>query len=79
MRTILDEKVDTADMVALAKEWHKKVGVCEDIHSCGCFGARDFQQVKEVEVSRLEPLRLDTEQVSWYNGIQIEYRKYASM
>ena len=25
MRAILDEKVDTADMVALAKEWHKKV------------------------------------------------------
>ena len=33
VRAILDEKVDTGDMVALAKEWHKKVGVCEDIHS----------------------------------------------
>ena len=27
VRAILDEKVDTANMVALAKEWHKKVGV----------------------------------------------------
>ena len=53
---ILDEKADTADMVALAKDWHKKVGVCEDIHSCGCCGVRDFQQVKEVEVSKLELL-----------------------
>ena len=35
VRAILDEKVDTVDMVALAKEWHKKVGVCEDIQSCG--------------------------------------------
>ena len=40
-------------MVALAKEWHKKVGVCEDIHSCDCCGVRDFQQVKEVEVTEL--------------------------
>ena len=53
MRAILDEQVDTADMVALVKEWHKKVGVCEDIQSCGCCGVRDFQQVKEVEVSKL--------------------------
>ena len=52
VRAILDEKADSADMVALAKEWHKKVGVCEDIHSCGCCGVRDFQQVKEVEVSK---------------------------
>ena len=65
MRAMLDEKVDTADMVALAKEWHKKVGVCEDIQSCGCYGVEDFQQVKEVEVCKLELLRLDTEQVSW--------------
>ena len=27
VRAILDEKVDTADMVALAKEWHKKGGI----------------------------------------------------
>ena len=42
VRAILDEKVDTADMVALAKGWHKKVGVREDIQSCGCCGVRDF-------------------------------------
>ena len=59
VRAILDEKVDTADMVGLAKEWHKKVGVCQDIHSCGCCGVRDFQQVKEVEVSKLDLLKLD--------------------
>ena len=76
---ILDEKVDTADMVALAKEWHKKVGVCEDIQSCGCCGVRDFQQVKEVQVSKSDLLRLDTEQVSWYRGIPIEHRKYAAV
>ena len=76
---ILDEKVDTADMVALAKEWHKKVGICEDIQSCGCSGVRDFPEVKEVEVSKLDLLRLDTEQVSWYHGIPIEYRKYAAV
>ena len=40
---------------------------------------RDFQQVKEVEVSKLDLLRLDTEQVSWYHGIPIEYRKYAAV
>ena len=79
LRAILDEKVDTADMVALAKEWPKKVGVCEDIHSCGCCGVRDFQQVKEVEVSKLELLKLDAKQVSWYRGIPIEYRKYAAV
>ena len=44
-------------MVALAKEWHKKLGVCEDIRSCGCCGAQDFQQVKEVEVCKLELLK----------------------
>ena len=44
MRAILDEKVDTVDMVALAKEWHKKRGVCEDIQSCGCCGVRDFNK-----------------------------------
>ena len=43
VQAILDEKVDTTDMVALAKEWHKKVGVCEDINPCGCCGVRDFQ------------------------------------
>ena len=79
VRAILDEKVDTADMVVLAKEWHKKVGACEDIHSCGCCGVRDFHQVKEVEVSKLELLKLDAEQVSWYRGIPIEYRKYAAV
>ena len=81
VRAILDEKVDTADMVALAKAWHKKVGVCEDIHSCGCCGVRDFQQVKEVEVtvSKLDHLKLDAEQVLWYHGIPIEYRKYAAV
>ena len=79
VRAILDEKVDSADMVALAKEWHKKVGVCEDIHSCGCCGVRNFQQVKEVEVSKLDLLRLDTEQVLWYHGIPIEYCKYAAV
>ena len=79
VRAILDEKVDTVDMVALAKEWHKKVGVCEDIQSCGCCGVRDFQQVKEVEVSKLDLLRLNTEQVSWYHGIPIQYRKYAAV
>ena len=52
VRAIPDEKVDTAGMVLLAKEWHKKVGVCEDIHLCGCCGVRDLQQVKEVEVSK---------------------------
>ena len=45
VRAILDEKVDTTDMVTLAKEWHKKVKVCEDIQSCGCCKVRDFQQV----------------------------------
>ena len=79
VRAILDEKVDTADMVALAKEWHKKVGVCEDIQTCGCCGVRDFQQVKEVEVSKLDLLRLDTAQISWYHGIPTEYRKYAAV
>ena len=79
VRAIMDEKVDTADMVALAKEWHKKVGVCEDIQSCGCCGVRDFQQVKEVEVSKLDLLRLDTEQISPYHGIPTEYRKYAAV
>ena len=58
MRAILDEKVDTADMVMLAKEWHQKAGVCEDIHSCGCCGVRDFQQVKEVDASKLKLLIL---------------------
>ena len=75
MRAIPDEKVGTADIVALAKEWHKKVGVFEDIHSCRCCGMRDFQQVKEVEVSNLELLKLDAEQVSLYRGIPIEYRE----
>ena len=79
VRAILDEKVDTVDMVELAKKWHKKFGVCEDIQSCGCRGVRDFQQVKEVEVSKLDLLRLDTEQVSWYHGIPIQYRKYAAV
>ena len=79
VRAILDEKVDTADMVVLAKEWHKKVGACEDIHSCGCCVVRDFQQVKEVEVSKLDLLKVDAEQVSWYRGIAIEYRKYAAV
>ena len=79
VRAIRDEKEDTADMVALAKEWHKKMGVCEDIQTCGCFGMRDFQQVKEVEVSKLDLLRLDTEQVSGYHGNPIEYRKYAAI
>ena len=79
VRSILDEKVDTVYTVALAKEWHKKVGVCEDIQSCGCCGVRDFQQVKEVEVSKLDLLRLDTEQVSWYHGIPFQYRKYAAV
>ena len=79
VRAILDEKVGTADMVALAKEWHKKVGVCDDIQSCGCCGVRDFQQVKEVEVSKLDLLKLDSEQVSWYHAIPIEYRKYAAV
>ena len=79
VRAILDEKVDTVDTVALAKEWHNKVGVCEDIQSCRCCGVRDFQQVKEVEVSKLDLLRLDTEQVSWYHGIPIQYRKYAAV
>ena len=79
VRAILDEKVDTADMVALAKEWHKKMGVCEDIQTCGCCGVRDFQQVKEVEVSKLDLLRLDTEQISWYHGFLTEYRKYAAV
>ena len=55
----LDEKVHNADMVALAKEWHKKMGLCEDIHSCGCCGMRDFQQVNEVKVPKLEVLKLD--------------------
>ena len=71
VRATLDEKMDTVDMVALAKEWHKKVGVCEDIQTCGCCGVRDFQQVKEVEVSKLDLLRLDAEQISWYHGIPI--------
>ena len=71
VRAILDEKVDTADMVVLAKEWHKKVGVCEDIQSCGCCGVRDFQQVKEVEVSKLDLLRLDTEQISCAMGFPL--------
>ena len=79
VRAILDEKVDTADMVALAKEWHKKVEVCEDIQIGGCCGVRDFQQVKEVEVSKLDLLRLDTTQMSWYHGIPTEYRKYAAV
>ena len=79
VRAVLDEKVDTADMVALAKEWHKKVGVCEDIQTCGCCGVRDFQQVKEVEVSKLDLLRLNTAQISWYHGIPTEYRKYAAV
>ena len=79
VRAIPNEKVDTADMVALAKEWHKKVAVCEDIQSCGCCGVRDFQQVKEVEVSKLDLLRLDVEQVSWHHGIPIEYRKDAAV
>ena len=79
VRSILDEKLDTVYMVALAQEWHKKVGVCEDIQSCGCCGVQDFQQVKEVEVSKLDLLRLDAEQVSWYHGIPIEYRKYAAV
>ena len=78
VRAILDEKVDTADMVALAKEWHQKVGVCEDIHSCGCCGVRDFQQVKEVEVTKLDLFKLNAEQVSWYHGTPIECRKYAT-
>ena len=69
VRAILYEKVDTAHIMVLAKEWHKKVGVCEDIHSCGCSEVRDFQQVKEVEVSKLEILKVDAEQVSWYRGI----------
>ena len=72
MRPILDEKVDTADVVLLAKEWHKKVGVCKDIHSCGCCGVRDFQQVKEVEVSKLNFLKSEAKQLSWYCGIPIE-------
>ena len=79
VRAILDEKVDTVDMVALAKEWHKKVGVCEDIQTCGCCGVRDFQQVKEVEVSKLDLLRLETTPISWWHGIPTEYRKYAAV
>ena len=35
--------------------------------------------MKEVEVSKLEVLRLHAEQVSWYRGILIEYRKYAAV
>ena len=31
VRAELDETVDTADMVVSAKDWHKKVGVFEDI------------------------------------------------
>ena len=79
VRAILDAKVGTTDMVALAKEWHKKVGVCEDIHSCGSCGVRDFQQSKELEISKLDLLKLDSEQVSWYHGSPIEYRKYAAV
>ena len=79
MRAILDEKVDTVDMVAMAKEWDKKVRVYEDIRSCECCGVRDFQQVKQVEVSKLDLLRLGTEQISWYHGIPMEYRKYAAV
>ena len=39
---MLDEKVDGTDMVALAKEWHTSVRVCEGIYSCGCCGVREF-------------------------------------
>ena len=40
---------------------------------------RDFEQVKEVEVSKLDLLKLDAEQVSWYRGIPITYRKYVAV
>ena len=36
-------------------------------------------QVKEVEVSKLDLLRLDTQQISWYHGFPTEYRKYAAV
>ena len=35
--------------------------------------------MKQVEVSKLDLLRLDIEQVSWYHGIPIQYRKYAAV
>ena len=76
VRAILDENVELSDMVALAKEWHKKVDVCEDIQCCGCCGVREFQQVQEVEVSSLELLKLNSEQVPWYRR-PFAYRKYA--
>ena len=50
MRAILDEKVETVDMVALAKKWHRKGALFEDIGCCGCCGVRKFRQVKEVKV-----------------------------
>ena len=56
-------------MVALAEEWQRKVGVCEDIQCCGCCGVREFQQVKEVEVSKLKLVKLENEQCVWYHGL----------
>ena len=35
--------------------------------------------MKEVEVSKLDLLKFDAEQVSWYRGIPITYRKYAAV
>ena len=35
--------------------------------------------MKEVEVSKLDLLKLDAKQVSWYHGIPIEHRKYAAV
>ena len=35
--------------------------------------------MKEVDVSKLDVLRLDTAQISWYHGIPTKYRKYAAV
>ena len=66
VQAVLDEKVKPAGMVALAKEWHIKVGVCDDVQCCGCCGVRELQQVQQLEVSKLELLNLNDEQLPWY-------------
>ena len=40
---------------------------------------RDFHQIKEVEVAKLDLLKLKSEQHAWYHGLRFEFRKYAAV
>ena len=39
----------------------------------------DWQQVVEVVVSKLQRLKLDTKQGSWYHALPVQYPKYAAV